>query len=369
MAVLTQTTRFVWAFLLLAACGDSVTVNGVVKGALGESCRARNDCDEGLFCRDLVCTNASPAQGGDGGVVGSSRGDRGETCQRRDDCQASLACIGNVCTDAPLDAGNLDFSSTGKRGEDCEATRDCAAGLVCVNARCRESDFGLDYTPKLCDIVECAANADCCKAFEANPNYSVAQCSTYKAACEAGALAGVVPSECSSYSQRCVCPSRCDQDLCIPQVGTTCLIASECTNAGFQGGCVNGRCAECKTNDQCLGAGQTCVAGSCQLAGCTLNEHCGMFEACQNGKCVDVGCGSDRECFFDTGNPRAKCQSKKCTSPCESDAECGGSFTICHQGNCQFVGCNSDEECRIEQNLTMQSSTSPKKAVCREPKL
>ena len=369
MAVQTQATRFVWAFSLLVACGDSVTVNGVVKGALGESCRARNDCDEGLFCRDLVCTNASPAQGADGGTVGSSRGDRGESCQRRDDCQASLACIGNVCTDAPLDAGTLDFSSSGKRGEDCEATRDCAAGLVCVNARCRESDFGLDYTPKLCDIVECAANADCCKSFDEQRYYTADQCAAMKTTCEAGAVSVSPPYECSTYRTYCLCPTVCDQEACRAQTGVSCLIASECTSAGYAGGCVNGRCAQCKTNDQCTGAGQTCVAGICQLAGCTLNEHCGIFEACQSGKCVDVGCASDRECYFDTGNPRAKCKDKKCTSPCETDAECGSSFTICNAGNCQFVGCNTDEECRIEQDLTMQTSTSSKRAVCREPKL
>lgn len=391
MAVQTQTTWFVWALLLLAACGDSVTVNGVAKGALGESCRARNDCDEGLFCRDLVCTNSSPTQGADGGVVLSTRGDRGETCQRRDDCQASLACIGNVCTDAPLDAGT-DFSSSGKRGEDCEATRDCAAGLVCVNSRCRESNFGLDYTPKVCDVVECAANADCCKSFEANRSYTVAQCNTMKATCEAGAALGVAPTECSTYRYYCVCPSRCDQESCKAQVGTSCLISSECDTYYFPGGCVNGRCAACTSDSQCLqayqpycvanqcvackanehcpGAGQACVMGVCQSAGaCTLNEHCGTFEACQSGKCVDVGCGTDRECFFETGNERAKCQNKKCTSPCESDAECGESFHICHEGNCQFVGCNTDEECRIERELTMQSSSSVKRAVCREPKL
>src|SRR5262245_37832522 len=91
----------VLAFLAAFGCGDKVTVNETEKGVESESCRSRNDCQEGLMCVDNGCTRAAAVAGGDpmatdAGAI-RTRSELGESCQTRADCIAPLACIENTC--------------------------------------------------------------------------------------------------------------------------------------------------------------------------------------------------------------------------------------------------------------------------------
>jgi hypothetical protein len=386
------------ACLAVLGCGDKVTVNEVERGGESESCRSRNDCEQGLLCIDNVCTRstAGPADpsANDGGTV-KTRSELGESCQTRADCLAPLACIENTCLEgfAP-DAAVESTLSRGKRGESCEATNDCESGLACIGSRCLESDFDLEHIPKQCYRVQCATGEDCCKDFKPGGGYTQEQCDTMRSNCEG---AGVYPppsiippavttNDCLYWTSYCRCTFDCMNEQCLVVPGQFCLVGGQCTTG--PGMCVNNRCVactsdtdctstllpycasntcvQCKTDGDCTTAGSRCVSGTCQ-AGCTANEHCGLLEECVSGDCVEVGCQSDRQCYFLTGDDRSRCVETKCQAPCESDAECVDDFHICADNVCAFAGCDNDDECRAVLGLQNQSATSLDRAVCREP--
>jgi hypothetical protein len=64
--------------------GTPVDPAAAALGEVGESCRARSDCTDGLKCVDNVCRDAF----------------EGVTCESRRDCGARLGCFRNVCTTA-----------------------------------------------------------------------------------------------------------------------------------------------------------------------------------------------------------------------------------------------------------------------------
>jgi hypothetical protein len=399
MSLKRNTSTFLLSFLLgVSGCGDKVTVNEVERGAEGESCRSRNDCQDGLMCLDMICRRGTPSPGPsdpsmDAGTI-KTRSELGESCQTRADCLAPLACIENTCLMgfAP-DAGVDTAPSHGKRGESCQASNDCDQGLSCIGSRCLESDFDLDFIPKQCYRVQCAASEDCCTNFKP-VGFTQAQCDTMKSNCES---AGVYPppsvmppavtfNDCATWIQSCRCSMDCLEEQCLIIPGQFCLVDGQCT--GGLGSCVNNRCVACKINNDCASTllpyctsnmcvqckldehctttGSRCVAGTCQ-PGCTANEHCGLLQVCEAGECIDSGCTSDRQCYFLTGDDRSRCVNKKCQTPCAADAECTDKFHICSEGVCKFAGCDNDEECRAVLMLQSQPAMSLDRAVCRLP--
>jgi hypothetical protein len=390
------------ACLLTFACGDKVTVNQVEQGGESESCRSRNDCQEGLLCIDMVCTRGSG--GGSSGsaasdagttVVSITRSDLGESCLTRADCVPPLVCIDNTClkgfaTDAAVETA----PPSGKRGESCQASNDCDQGLACIGSRCLESDFDLEYIPKQCYRVQCAGDTDCCKDWKPGGGYTQTQCDTMRDNCiNAGVYPppSVIPpavttNDCLYWVSYCRCSFECVEEQCTTVPGQYCLVDGQCTTgpamcvsnrcvacssdtdclSTLYPYCVGNECVACKTDDDCTTVGARCVSGTCQ-AGCTANENCGLLEACTDGECVDVGCNSDRQCYFLTGDDRSRCVETRCETPCESDAECVDPFHICADGVCEFAGCENDEECRAVLGLANVSSTSLDRAVCREP--
>lgn len=395
---LIRSRLWVLACLACLGCGDKVTVNETQRGVEGESCRARNDCQDGLMCLDMVCSRpaASPApgqQGPDAGVI-KTRSELGESCQTRADCLPPLVCIENTClTGLPPDAAVEATPPHGKRGESCEASNDCDQGLACIGGRCLESDFDLDFIPKQCYRVQCAESADCCADFKPLGGYTLQQCDMMKQNCEDSATyppampPGITPNDCFYWVNYCRCAFDCVEEQCLTVAGEYCLVDGQCTTgpamcvgnhcvactrdtdclSTLQPYCSNNSCVQCKADGDCTTPGSRCVSGLCQ-SGCTANENCGLMQACQAGECIDVGCSSDRQCYFLTGDDRSRCVSTKCQTPCAADAECSDPFHICANGVCEFAGCDNDEECRAVLGLAMQPAMSLDRAVCRAPK-
>lgn len=336
-------------------CGDKVelTEDTSERGAEGESCASRSDCEDGLACLDNRCVDPMDERpvvdGGTPVPVADTRGAAGESCTRRADCRSGNACVDNVCVaEDSLPVGMLP-SVRGDRGESCEARNDCKDDLACINERCIESDFSFDVQPKECFRVQCELDEDCCESFTAPIN-----CPTLQTACDGGDA----PS-CLLYDTQCVCPYACQEQACA--VVNTCIVDGDCFSPTLR--CFDGLCAQCMVSTDCADTEQQCVAGVCR-AGCVRNEQCPLFHACQEGECVDVGCQSARECYFATQNPLTECQDGSCVTPCGNDAECG-EFQVCNQGSCTFIGCETNDECRVY--LGLQSVPGSDRAVCREP--
>jgi hypothetical protein len=341
--------------LAVLACGDKVEVveDPSARGAEGESCTSRSDCEDGLACIDNRCVepgaDSGEADGGDTMPVADTRGSAGESCTRRADCMSGHACVDSVC----LDEGDLPMgmipSTRGARGESCQARNDCVDELACIGGRCIENDFSFDVQPKECFRVQCEEDDECCSSFVAPID-----CPTLQTACEGGDAAS-----CTLFDAQCVCPFRCTEQSCI--VANACEVDTDCFSAALR--CFDGVCAQCVMSSDCPVEGEQCMSGVCR-AGCERNDQCPLFFACQEGECIETGCQSARECYFATQDPLSECRDGTCVTPCENDAECGA-FEACSNRSCMFIGCETDEECRIL--LGVQSVPGSDRAVCREP--
>jgi hypothetical protein len=322
------------------------------RGATGESCASRSDCESTLVCLDNRClpsgaTSASKNPQADGGVV-DTRGSAGESCTRRADCALNLLCIANQCVETASKPSDT-RSPLGDRGESCQAHNDCANGLACVMNRCVIGDNSVVVQAKQCFRVQCELDEDCCKTFIAPLN-----CPTWKTNCAAGDM-----TACTSFNASCMCSMQCQNSACVPV--RKCANDMECSALGQR--CFGGKCAQCGADADCMPAGQHCISNVCR-PGCTRNEQCPQFSECKSSECVQVGCKSDRECYFATKNPLAHCKQMECIAPCETDAQCGD-LQACDAQRCKFVGCETNDECRVFLNLNNQTTND--RAVCRLP--
>ena len=339
----------VLAVLVLGACEPQATEP---RGAAGESCTARSDCEAGLICLDNRCLSAKPSSSGgeDAGTAEApdTRGAAGESCARRADCGSGLLCIAQVCVESSQSSMPM-RATLGERGESCQAANDCQPNLACIMNRCVTAESSIAVQAKQCFRVQCELDEDCCKNFVAPLN-----CPMWKMSCSAGDTAA-----CASFNASCMCSLQCQNSLCAAV--RKCSVDSDCAVATER--CFAGACAQCATDGDCKMSGQRCVSSICR-AGCDRNEQCPLFFECKSGECSEVGCKSDRECYFSTKNSLARCVEKKCATPCTSDAQCPD-LQVCRDSRCAFVGCESNEECRVLLNLAGQPGND--RAVCRLP--
>jgi hypothetical protein len=351
-------SALIGAFMASAAAtacgGDEVEIvqPGPGTGEQGQSCSSNADCRSDLVCFRNVCV-------ADGDELPDQLGEVGETCQSRSDCREGLQCIANLCSDKPPPKDALS-----KRGESCETRSDCESGLTCVNRVCAVEEFALEPTGKVCVSLQCKEAADCLP-------YAKDTCEYYSEDCKADPPTGTSAQSCDFERLYCTASNW------------------ECTKAGacaFTGSCTyeyspsyacpsnvsylvcdtkEDKCVECIDALDCA-IGQACVKNKC-VKTCQKREDCTFFEDCQKGECVQVGCQSDRECVAYTRNALSTCdtKTKKCSEPCEKDAECDSTFNYrfraCIKGTCQDVGCESDEECRI------RGGSPTTKWSCRKP--
>jgi hypothetical protein len=329
--------------------------DGPPLGQLGESCQQRADCAGNLQCLNGACTMPSAPDldaGADASMTVVVRSQLGESCTARIDCVLGLECVNNVCSMSD-DAGSQ--TGAGKRGESCRSRGDCIAGLSCVSGVCQKADFGIQPTTSQCVQIDCMVPKDCC------PKITDTNCPFYQSECEGG-----INIYCTDYNQLC----KCNEDQWACTTDNKCKSKTACTDAAFScptGYFCNGgtECVRCLKDDDC-GTDQMCTALHTCQAKCTKDGDCPYLQSCSNGECVDTGCTIDRECIANTGNPLSVCASKKCKTPCQTDAECnlnGYRFSACVAGFCQDIGCQTDEECRNRLRIPVGSNS---RAVCQK---
>jgi hypothetical protein len=249
----------------LASCSSDTAFH---RGAAGESCRARNDCEVGLACINGVCVPGSP-----------HLSVTGKACYRVE-CGNDAEC----CAHFVPASGCASYEAACRANpNDCEAWRRlCQCNRACVSELCVDKGPG------------CTVNADC-------PSYSSPYCVEKQCVecrehgdCLDGArcIQGACKARCETHEN---CPSfhACAAGTCVP---SGCASDREC---GFVLGNPRGRCA----NGECF-------------VGCTHDAQCDAttFEVCHQGRCTFVGCATDAECrsylnLTNTpGNLRAVCR-------------------------------------------------------------
>lgn len=375
--------RLAWfRYIILVTVGLGLPMSCVIverakssTGAVGETCRARKDCNDGLACVQYICTDPND-------LPDASVGAEGESCLTSNDCAEGLGCSGRVCVlipdatsdadaDADLDAASdVDADADGDAagdggaetdvtppppppkllGDSCESTEECKVPYVCARGECTGSENGLFPNGNECVVVECGQDVDCCPV----PSSS---CPLYKANCDAG-----IQSYCSLYAISCECDEsewRCEQEMCrhVP----SCTSDDDCSPGTT---CDSGHCVECSSNDDCPMSFE-CSSGECVFR-CSVDEQCELFHSCEAGSCVKTGCTSDAECraLFDD-DPEAACVDTVCREPCTSDRDCFGwqeDRRLCNAGFCYDLGCETDEECRIRLEYQLSGNAQ---AECR----
>ena len=338
-----KTFVLILAVLLASACDSEP-----LRGAAGESCTSRDDCERGLHCIALVCVSADA---GTPTAVVAQAGGEGDACSARRNCRSGLACVANECVAATM--GSAPGSRYSGRGESCTASNECAANLACAGGMCVAVTIMLEHTAKMCARIECADDVDCCSEFVPNPN-----CAAYKQNCDTD------PVFCNTYRSLCECSQHCLDELCT-SAAPGCSADAECTSTQTPF-CVDSSCVQCQTDANCPGLSSKCVEGVCMSA-CQSDEQCAALHTCQDGECVETGCRTDRECVFISGDPSSLCRDGKCQAPCDTDSDCSTAeqrFNVCIDGQCEFVGCETDAECRALLHLQTQAS-SKVHAVCR----
>lgn len=254
----------------------------------------------------------------------------------------ALAAVG--ATSGCGDSSESTAASSGKgvRGESCVATPDCGGGLACVAGVCSVRTFELMVTQNECVRIGCREAKDCLPR----------NCRTLETACDGGDAFA-----CDEYDAQCDASQYlCESDQCVQ----LCDTSAECP-----GTCVEGRCADCGSDDDC-GGDYICVDRQC-VQGCEEKADCPFFHDCQAGQCAYTGCSTNRECIAATGSARAICDATECVVPCDTDIECDEPYSFdfvqCVSGRCMPIGCESDAECRIR--LDVDLTEDPDDAECR----
>jgi hypothetical protein len=356
--------KFKWigAALLLAMAGaagcsegdeTSTTVEPQTRGQRGESCQARNDCQEGLACIAGTCSK------NDFDVVVSAN-----HCDQID-CQVDTDCCGNKPLEAPAKCDNRTLICNTPQlpnclVEACTGDATCGGG-TCGLGQCSESFTSCDAAADCADV--CGATNTCTLSGYACTAATQAVDCLYNGQTCTNRFCNCTNPEYNPLDEICsdpdctdVCTLRCREERCIQD--NSCEEDIECAQFGLLY-CQSGLCVECLESSDCEeDLGETCREGRCDTP-CLQNEECPLFNQCVDGECEAIGCTSDRECvlaasrFGGADDARlSRCLPSDidpnvfaCKVPCENDGSCA-EFEICDAGFCRFIGCDSDEECR-----------------------
>ncbi len=248
----------------------------------------------------------------------------------------SGACVDNTVQKLPNDANcaaNGDCQSglcmkqagaqVGQCKQKCTSSSQCANGLSCV-AQAGGYSACLPSAAKSATGSACTDGTECTKALclgDGSQNF----CSDY---CTVGSAStcpcGMVCSDVGGVGQVCI-PGKKVQ--CVAS-GGSCSDSSECV-AGT--GCASGLCNTactvgdpanpCGPGQTCLRASQDSVAGACGKAGkSSLGTGCAADADCKSGFCHSSGVMA------------------VCTSPCQTDDQCG-TDRICQDLGNGLRGC------------------------------
>jgi hypothetical protein len=189
---------------------------------------------------------------------------RGESCRARNDCENGLLCIHNVCT---VEDFAVEVSARSCDAVECLATADCCFGdpcnMACQNEQCVETCVtGADCASGMCSgmrCVECLTNADCFGG-----TCVTGQCEFVAAGCRS--------------TRECPALNVCQEGECV-YVG--CQDDHECIalTRNLASTCVDAQCVTpCEFDADCNPGGffdfQACIEGNCTFIGCITNEEC-----------------------------------------------------------------------------------------------
>lgn len=213
---------------------------------------------------------------------------RGESCRARNDCSDGLRCINNVCTQ-----NDFDVSTTAQSCDliECTGDADCCEEPPASCPRLQEDcrDFGDMFA---CDEFDriCVCRQGC------EENRCVSRCNSdadcFGFSCVAGSCVECMTDDDCFGEQTCSggsCVSGCTADADCPYFNT--CMAGECVETG----CTNDReCIAASDNPRAI-----CVESACS-APCESDADCNpggyRFQACEEGQCMYVGCETNEEC-------------------------------------------------------------------------
>src|SRR5690554_500743 len=231
-------------------------------------------------------------------MIPNAQGARGESCMARNDCQEGLACVRNTCVknEYPIStvSGSCSVIQCTENADCCDTT--LSPYCESLQADC---DNGQTYA---CDSFE----RQCTCALECNDHL----CRQKPATCEddydcsfGRSCSGGKCGECTTNSQ-CSQSESCVNNSC----ESGCTVDANCPL--FES-CQDSKCVEtgCVSDRECVlftGSGDaTCNDGQCGVA-CQNDAECNragnsFFEVCEAGRCVFVGCETDHECRIALG--------------------------------------------------------------------
>lgn len=218
-------------------------------------------------------------------TVPANRGEVGESCRARNDCADGLACIRQVCV---LGEFPIAPSALGCDIIECNAVADCvrlAPGCEDLQMACAAGDM------VLCEQFEQACNFVC------EANRCEARC-VDDIDCGGGFCQGGQCVQCMADAD-CLEGETCRRGLCVEP----CANDLECPLFHT---CTNGECLHtgCGSDRECVAllrnAEARCVDGTC-AAPCATDADCDErddydFLKCIEGVCQHAGCESDVEC-------------------------------------------------------------------------
>jgi hypothetical protein len=221
-------------------------------------------------------------------------GERGESCRARNDCAEGLACVRNTCVrnDYPVSAasGQCSLIECTNDEECCELDSQCQG----YQSECEDGE------QQACDLFDtyCQCTQQCINQQCQNVNSCSDDSDCFDGSCSDG-----ICVQCSSDDE-CFQDEQCIQGRC----ETGCRADANCPLFST---CQEGECVEtgCENDRECVlfteDGDATCAEGEC-IVPCSNDAECNSggdnyFEVCEEGQCVFVGCESDHECRIALG--------------------------------------------------------------------
>jgi hypothetical protein len=217
-------------------------------------------------------------------------GERGESCRARNDCEEGLACVRGTCVknEYAIDqaGGNCVLVECTEDEDCCDPPSQCAS----LEEDCNGGDeFACDQFDNLCTCeFECSDNQ--CRSI-ADPCEDDVDC--FGNICDDGVCVECANADDCFGDEMCIdgfCDEGCETDANCPLFNT----------------CQEGECVEtgCQSDRECVlfteDGDAVCQDGQCNIP-CVSDAECnagdfGQFEICEGGRCVFIGCETDSEC-------------------------------------------------------------------------
>ncbi len=416
---------------LKCAQGSQACPGGYVCDPGSLTCWKASEVKDDASISDTPVAQDGPASvDGDADLNADSQGDgavdEGSTCQAGAPCDFGRECKKgrvNCATGVPVceAGGDADDGSPCGSGKVCAAGQcvECSAGSKCVPSNpCHNGALACEGgTPSCVDLGTSRADGDSCGTDKVCRAGVCADC-RLDASCEvAGAACRVGKTSCNTGQPVCIetgnAPdgSKCGNGMVCSggackacSQGTSCVPANPChagtldcssgtptcaegttavgngTKCGDNKVCLNGTCAACAENQDCVPPGTTCKVGktSCTTGTsvCVLSANaadgsdCGSGRVCSSGSCV--ACANGATCTpagapchkgaLDCSSGLPECKDQGTYQP--NGTGCGTDL-VCNNGSCAV--CRAGTVCTPDDNVckTGQTECTTGASVCK----